>query len=64
MKKDLLVFSSDAESIGRVATGVAIFCRMEGCTGRKYAVRWDDGRLTYVCTKGLTELDSGNYQIS
>lgn len=28
-------------------------CRLEGCTGRCYTVRWADGKLTYTCSKGL-----------
>jgi hypothetical protein len=29
-------------------------CSLEGCTGVQVAVRWEDGKLTYCCTDGMT----------
>ena len=35
-------------------TGGTRKCQVSGCTGICYAVRWQDGKLTYPCSKGLT----------
>jgi len=29
-------------------------CKLEGCTGGQIAVRWEDRKLTYCCTAGMT----------
>lgn len=34
-------------------TGGAFPCRLEGCRGRRIAIRWAEGRMTYPCSKGL-----------
>jgi|WetSurMetagenome_2_1015567.scaffolds.fasta_scaffold19810_3 hypothetical protein len=34
-------------------TGGSRFCGMGGCTGKALAVRWEDKKLTYPCTKGM-----------
>jgi len=47
-----MVMSSDGQHIGRVV-GPDRPCRMEGCTGATYPVRWPDGKLTNPCTKGM-----------
>ena len=30
-------------------------CRLSGCTGRAFIVRWPDGKYTYPCSKGVTD---------
>lgn len=30
-------------------------CRLGGCRGVTYSVRWPDGKLTRPCTEGMTE---------
>lgn len=32
-------------------------CRLEGCTGRAFIVRWPDGKRTYPCGKGTEPTD-------
>jgi hypothetical protein len=29
-------------------------CTTEGCRGTRYGVRWPDGKLTWVCGKGMS----------
>lgn len=38
-------------------------CPMEGCTGHRIQVRWDDGSLTFPCTKSLERVREGAYKI-
>lgn len=38
-----------------VTTGGAHMCRLEGCRGMRIAVRWPGGRMTYPCTKGMSQ---------
>jgi len=28
-------------------------CDLESCGGKRLATRWDNGKLTYPCTKGM-----------
>jgi len=46
-----------------VTTGGERPCTMEGCPGKRIAVRWPDGRLTWPCTKGMNRLENGSYLI-
>ena len=50
--KGTVVHSRDKQHVGHL-TGGSRKCQLEGCTGRALAVRWDDGKLTYPCTKGM-----------
>lgn len=31
-------------------------CSLEGCTGVRMYVKWPDGKHTYPCSKGCTQL--------
>lgn len=53
-KKGTIVHSRDNKIKGKL-TGSSRVCRLEGCTGRALAVRWENGKLTYPCTKGMRE---------
>lgn len=44
--------SRDGNESG-VATGGWQPCRLEDCVGRRWAVRWSDGELTYLCEVAL-----------
>ena len=55
-KRGTVVHSRDKKSKGKL-TGGSRVCQMEGCLGRALAVRWDDGKLTYPCTKGMELID-------
>jgi hypothetical protein len=56
------VFSTDGITFG-ILTGGSRRCRMEGCLGRSLAVRWQDGQLSYPCSKGLIDHSSGSLQV-
>lgn len=36
----------------------------DGCRGRRVAVKWPDGTMTYPCTRGLEVRKDGNLQIA
>jgi hypothetical protein len=59
--KGVVVLSKDGKRKGKL-TGGSRHCGMEGCTGKALAVRWDDGKLTYPCTKGM-EYTNGIWKI-
>lgn len=50
------VISRDGKFIGRTTGGERI-CQMEGCGGRRIAVRWTNKKgksnITYPCTAGM-----------
>jgi hypothetical protein len=49
---------------GGVLTGSSRRCQLEGCLGVRLYVRWDDGKLTMPCTKGMTYDDvAGSWKI-
>lgn len=56
------IYSADGATFG-LKTGGARRCQMEGCRGESIAVRWQDGKLTYPCTMGLTGHPTGASQI-
>jgi hypothetical protein len=41
-------------------TGGSRTCGMHGCTGRNLGVRWEDGKLTLPCTKGMSYMNASN----
>jgi len=55
------VLSSDGKIKGKL-TGGSRHCGMSGCSGKALAVRWEDGKLTYPCTKGMT-FENGTWKI-
>ena len=50
-------------AIGVIVNAHSRHCRMEGCTGHRMYVRWEDGKHTYPCSKGCEAVDTGIYQI-
>jgi len=46
-----------------LSTGAVYVCQMEGCTGRRLVVKWDDGKISRPCTKGMTVRPDGCWQI-
>ena len=46
------VVSRDGKRTG-IPTGSTRVCQLAGCTGRRIGVRWNDGKLTYPCSKGM-----------
>jgi hypothetical protein len=55
------VHGRDGEHVG-TTTGSTHACQLEGCPGRRIAVRWSDGHMTYPCERGM-ERDDGEWQI-
>lgn len=52
-EKGQTVLSRGGEHVGVVMTGNEIHCTLEGCRGVKAAVKWPDGKRTYLCSRGL-----------
>lgn len=46
-----------------ILTGGSRRFHMEGCLRRSFDVRWQDGQLTYPCSKGLINHTSGSLQV-
>lgn len=38
-------------------------CTLEGCTGTRMYVKWQDGTVTYPCTKGCAKLSAHHWKI-
>ena len=59
----MLKFEKGEAVIGRYGTvrgrvcGPPTPCDLEGCTGVRVPVRWQDGKLTWPCSKGLTVVE-------
>ena len=51
-KKGTIIFSRDNKYKGYTTGGVRP-CSLEGCRGHRIAVRWEEGKLTYPCTKDI-----------
>ena len=47
------VISRDGKQRGRL-TGTRRLCSLDGCTGERLTTRWDNGKISYPCTKGMT----------
>lgn len=46
------ILSRDGKYTGKW-TGGSRPCSLEGCTGERIGVRWNDGKLTFPCSKSL-----------
>jgi len=42
------VYNRDKSQVGET-TGTTRVCQMDGCGGRRIAVRWPDNKITYPC---------------
>lgn len=51
------VIAADGETRGHL-TGGSRDCDLESCGGKRLATRWDNGKLTYPCTKGMEWQDN------
>lgn len=47
-----LMLSGDRSTIGVVLNSESRRCDMEGCTGMRQYVVWEDGKRTFPCSKG------------
>lgn len=62
MKAPLFVLDREGHERGTVI-GFSRLCRLEGCGGRRYTVRWPDGRRTIPCARGMKQIDIDTWQI-
>lgn len=60
--KSLTIRSRDGTMNGRT-TGGCRPCSLEGCPGEKWAVRWENGKLRWLCTEDLEELPDGSWKL-
>jgi len=56
------VYNKDGTLKG-VAKASGYRCQMDGCSGRRLAVKWPDGKVTRPCTKGMLTRTDGDLQI-
>lgn len=57
------VYGTRDDHVGKT-TGGTRRCGLAGCTGRRIAVRWENGNLTYPCEKGMEyDEESGEWSI-
>lgn len=52
IKQGAKVIGSDGKCVGYM-TGATRHCTLEGCGGTRYYVKWNHGRATYPCIKGM-----------
>ena len=62
IKKGTKVISRTGLHTGH-ATGAARRCQLDGCRGERIVVKWDDGRISYPCLKGMNTLPDGSLKI-
>lgn len=63
MEKNIML-SRDGKEQGEIINPQAYPCQMTGCTGMRIGVRWADGRRTYPCSKGCTQINEHTWQIN
>ena len=56
------VYSRDGAQKG-TSKSSSYLCQMAGCTGRRMAVHWPDGKITRPCTKGMFTRPDGDQQL-
>ncbi len=54
---------TDFETVKGELTGGQHHCALEGCNGRRLAVRWPDGKRSFPCTRGMGVRPDGEWQI-
>ena len=62
MEAPRVVLSRDGKEAGLVK-GFGRPCRLEGCLGWRWAVRWPDGKLTQPCSKGMKTVSGAIWQL-
>lgn len=58
-----LIFSGDHSILGVILNHDSGACRLEGCRGHRMYVKWSDGTVTYPCSKGVSSVCVGLYEI-
>jgi hypothetical protein len=54
------VLGRDKIITGRT-TGASYKCPLNGCSGWRVTVKWEDGRISYPCTEGMSKDKKGWY---
>lgn len=57
------MYSRDNTKTGVILDLHCMPCRLEGCTGERIHVQWEDGKHTYPCSKGCIQLDEHHWRI-
>jgi len=58
------ILSQDNTKIGEIKNMKSRPCPIEGCTGMRMHVKWPDGKSTYPCTKGCTQISTHFWKIN
>ena len=59
---EVRVFDRNGNRYGKL-TGAQRLCTLADCPGMQLGVRWDDGTITWPCTRNMRVGDDGNYHI-
>lgn len=57
------VISRDGSEQGRVVSTYGSPCRMEGCNGIRFGVRWPDGKLTRICSRSISYINEDTVKL-
>lgn len=57
--KGIPVFARGARKAEGTTTGTTRFCQMDGCPGIRVGVKWNSGKMTWPCSKGMARLKKG-----
>lgn len=57
------VLSRDGKHVGVIENDDAGSCDMEGCRGSLIEVKWSDGSVTQLCSRGLELTKEGMWAI-
>ena len=56
------ILSRDLAAKGKVISA-SRRCQMDGCCGTRLGVRWENGKLTYPCSRGIETAPTGEMKI-
>lgn len=63
MEMEMNILSRSGNMRGEIVNPMWQKCRMEGCTGWRMRVKWENGEVTCPCSKGCKTLDEHTLQI-
>jgi hypothetical protein len=58
-ERGIPVFARGARKAEGRTLGGTRRCRMDGCAGIRIAVRWNSGKMTWPCSKGMSRSNKG-----
>lgn len=62
MSRIKYILSRNGKEKGTV-TAYGHKCKMEGCTGKRFTVKWEDGTWNFICSKGIKIISEDTAQI-